>query len=883
MASAQPPIRANRPAAAAPAETSVQPATDALPSAASAGALARRLVRQFDFDEAGLGNFESMPMNWAIFEGPGFPKYLTARFDPAVGHAAGPSFYLGLLGGSVGGVYQGKDLPVSPACDYRVVAWIRADRLKHAGAFVTAWYRDGQAGAIDGTERRSATIRADASGAAWQRVEVDLPRGVSAARSIGLACWVVQPQPPRGDEPSPRPIRHEDVHGGAWFDDISVVRLPQLRWDAPRAPAIFGADETPTLQYQLDDPDGAELSVEVRIEDADGRRVLEQTIDPRAHLGRAVPLEYAALGPGWYRARAAVRSASLILQERSVDFVRLAADLPHPAGGGFGAILPDHRDADRGVILRLLAALGVSAVKTPLWTSRVTPADLVDGDRASEGFLRDLRGAGLEVVAVLAEPPAELAGAFDPQRRGLLDVLSAAPQRWRAYLSLLIARHGDAVRAWQVGGDDADRLRIDARMRTALRQARAEMDGLTPGPVLAAPWSVLSDPSSADMPAQILSVGVPGSVSPAAIFEQFAPFRANPARRCWAAIEPLEAGRYEPRARLADLAMRLVAARAACELVFVPAPWRDGPSGAAPLPEFLVIRAIAQATAGAVSAENLSRSPDHVAWLFRRADGSGAMIAWRTSVRGAGSTALLPGGVATRAYDLFGRELPAQDALAETHAFEPVIYTPIDSPQAELHASIRLATSDLAPGPQPQANELLLRNARPRAIQGRIELIPPPGWQIAPTIFHTALAGGAQKSFPLTIRVPGNEVGGERAIRGVMRTGGGGDGERFDFQLPVRVGVRDLDVQVYAGGEGGRLIIRQRITNRSADTLDFETTALAPGQRRQVRLVRGLAPGQTAEKTYEFDRAAELKGRAIRVSLQEVDGPRRHNEIVRPG
>src|SRR5207248_2743908 len=54
----------------------------------------RRVVKSFDFDESRLGNFELTPMNWSRHVGEGFPRYLQARFDRAVGHTAAPSLRL---------------------------------------------------------------------------------------------------------------------------------------------------------------------------------------------------------------------------------------------------------------------------------------------------------------------------------------------------------------------------------------------------------------------------------------------------------------------------------------------------------------------------------------------------------------------------------------------------------------------------------------------------------------------------------------------------------------------------------------------------------------------------------------------------------------------
>jgi len=855
----------------------------------SSSRLERRLVRWFDFNEAAQGNFESMPIHWAMHSGAGFPRYLTARFDEKLGHEAAPSFYLGLLGGNVGGVYQGIDIPVHPGSDYRIVAWIRPDRLRHARASLTAWYRDGNQAPLPGSERRSLPVGGSDAGDEWQRVTIDLPGGQEAARTLALGCWVKQPELQENPADEPRPIRRADVAGGAWFDDIYVVRMPRLDVTWTRPAALFEHDEPVQLRLRVDDPDRSSLTAHVALRDSDGATVRDAAIpigDAAETLADLSPPE-----PGWYRARVTIRSGPIELMARELSFVRLPPDLPLTAHGpGFGVLLGDwDSHAWRG-LRPMLRRLGVSAVKAPFWTSATTPSDLVDGNPDLDRFLHDLHKDGVDLAALLAQPPAALAATFEPRHRSLPDILSAPPERWRAFLTLLLARYGDVVRYWQIG-DDADvRLRDDPRRPAALARVQSEIEGLAPRPVMAAPWSAMAEMRGRDLPTQYLSLTVPAEISAESVFDQLAGFRKLGYFGCWATIEPLAAGAYAERPRLADFAKRLVLARAASDLVFVPGPWdraaEDKGTPFVPRPEFLVVRALAQATAGAVSAENISRQPEIAQWLFRRADGSATMIAWRESASRRPVAALGFNDAEVQVYDLFGRRIAAAPvAGSETPesdpiGFEPVILAPIDSARAKLHAALRLARPDMMPGVQPQPNQLLLRNTRSKPLTGRIELRAPRGWQVSPPVLAVSLRPDAETALPLTLRLPSNEPGGERLLRGVLRIGGDAP-EVLNFELPVRVGVADLDVTVLAHTDRGRYIVVQRVTNRSGAALDFEGSSVAGGRRRLTRLIRQLAPGETAERTYEYDHAAELRGHSLRISLQEIDGPRRHNEVLR--
>src|SRR5262249_26362484 len=93
-----------------------------------------RILKRFDFAEQKRGTFESFPSGWRPIYGPGYPRFLEARFDLDSGHEAAPCFKFPLGGGSVGASYQFPDIPANPACEYRVTGWIRTENLIHGSA-----------------------------------------------------------------------------------------------------------------------------------------------------------------------------------------------------------------------------------------------------------------------------------------------------------------------------------------------------------------------------------------------------------------------------------------------------------------------------------------------------------------------------------------------------------------------------------------------------------------------------------------------------------------------------------------------------------------------------------------------------------------------------
>ncbi len=191
--------------------------------------LLRRVVHRFDFDERELGNYESVPMHWTRVQGAQFPGFSLGAFDADVGRTAPPSFRLGTDGRNVGLWYHGPATEVRPNSEYLIVGWIRPDRLVHARASLSAYYLDCQGLPIEGTQAFGRLVGDDALGGgpgAWQRVGIHLPAGPPEARTIGLTAWVVQREV---WDHTPRPHRHiepQDIDAGAWFDDITIYRMP---------------------------------------------------------------------------------------------------------------------------------------------------------------------------------------------------------------------------------------------------------------------------------------------------------------------------------------------------------------------------------------------------------------------------------------------------------------------------------------------------------------------------------------------------------------------------------------------------------------------------------------------------------------------------------
>ncbi len=81
--------------------------------------------------------------------------------------------------------------------------------------------------------------------------------------------------------------------------------------------------------------------------------------------------------------------------------------------------------------------------------------------------------------------------------------------------------------------------------------------------------------------------------------------------------------------------------------------------------------------------------------------------------------------------------------------------------------------------------------------------------------------------------------------------------------------------------EDGEVRITQRITNRTDRDMRLRAYVVAPNRARDTRLITGLEPGQTAIREFRVPDAETLRGEAVRVSVEQLDGPAVHNHVIR--
>ncbi len=864
------------------------PTTPPIPSEGLTTArIGRRVVRTFDFDERRLGNFEAIPMNWRPIHAPGYPRFLQGTFDHHLGHEAPPSFRLTIEGGSVGSHYLAKDIPIHPGSRYRIAGWIRPDGLWRAGAYLTAYYLDDALRKIAQSQRRSETVRSNLDSNDWRQVIVELPAGEERARWIGLSCHVEEPPPPQ-DGGLIHPVHYRDARGGAWFDDIVVMRLPIVRMELDSRTGLYPPGVSPKCRIAVQDLDGEGLTIHFDVRDAAARTVLSRHLDGPSLLRTPQTATLDELPAGTYDVSLSVAADQIELCSLRRRIAQLSGRIREgPRADGFGVVLDASALEAPALVHELLAALSPAAAKLPLWRADLTDEEVVRGDPRADALIHSLAPLSISAIGVLEAPPERLAGQYERNQRSLWQILASDTRRWGPYLGFILTRHGEQISAWQIGADGDGIWGPDGpKPQQGLAGIRALMTPLIGDPRLAATRLAHEDGAGVEGARDLWAVQIPEESASSRLRDQLG--GSDDSSPFWATVAALDEGRYERRARLAEFARRVVEARCCdAQIVFVPQPWRiihdRSETFAEPFEEFILFRALADLLGGLKPAGDVRIASGAQGRLFASPDHcEGALVVWSDAVSGPSRTVPMDLGDRANAHDLWGnRSRPRVERNEQllTLAALPVVYYPVAPWRVRMLSDFALDRPTIEPRIEEHQRTLLLRNLHDETVSGLLRLDAPAGWRIRPEIVPIELPPGQSAAIPMALRIPSNQAAGDYALVARLET----EDQRLPdltLRAPIRIAVPGLDVNLMASRSGSALRVVQRVTNRTDGPLDLRCSVIAPGRPRVSQTLRNLAADQTALPEYLLDGAADLAGATIRVSVEEIGGSLRFNQVL---
>lgn len=852
----------------------------------------RRLVHTFDFDERHVGNLDDVPLFWVQFEGRSFPRFVTGSFDFQVGHDDSPSLYVDAAGRNAAYRYAGPALRVVPTSDYYIGVWIRPNGAGGTRATLSAYYLDSHGLPISGTQQFGRLIGGQELDGQWHYVDLHVPAGPPEATHIGLTAWVVQSPIWNTDSLPHRHIEYVDVHGGAWFDDIRVYRLPSASLEVANPGNVFVAPDPPTLFVEVADYDSVGLTARLEVHSSHGDVPWSSSI-PVQVGGHSRPqsIDLSELEPGHYTAVLRMEVDGRLAASQSQQF----AVLPAPSQGNttaraFGLVLDGPPESDSEAEVALLAASAVGSLKIPVW-----PAD-AQHSRASwtaaslDALLQDLIRRRVVVTGLFAGPPAELVAGVGPHARSLLDILLDDPEGWNKSLTRVVTPYSTVFRAWQLGADDDQTLIEDDRLAEALARVRQQMLLVMTRPRLAAPSSGVIDPMNTRLPAEEVTVSIPHQVQPAWLNDHLSAYRDLGYEDLSVYLSPSPMDEWDRLAGLGLWVRSIIEARhGGVGVVYSPQLWssREGRSGRVtePSEEFVVYRTIVDMLHSARPGHRWELADGLQVRTFTKG-GSTVWAVWQDSAGIEPAVLEIQLGSATHQVDLWGRRrrlAKTEDGLHRLSVGSlPVFVEGVEGWLTALMSEMRILPSQVDFSVGRHDHRILLANRSASTLSGTLRIVVPNKWEIEPSIFAISVGPGQSIEYPVTIRYPTNESAGTKLLD-VQFLIDQPETYYVHRLLPLQLELDKVDVWAYAVMEGDQLVLRHGLTNRSDRPISFRAFATVPGRSRQNRVIAKLQPGQSVSNEYRFPNGQSLRHRSVRLSLKEVEGPRIHNlDVVVP-
>ena len=871
-------------------------------------------VKHFDFDERKLGNYEDTPMHWIQQRGDGLPAlYARGQLDDELGRTAAPSFRLDIATGNVGYEYRHLDLTVVPESDYSLVGYIRADKLKFAGAFVAAYFSDRFGEPIAGSHRVSPIVRATGRDPEpWQRVTVDLPGESPLAYTLRLQFWILQDSAWRG--PDPRqidPIERRDVYASAWFDDFSIYRLPRVNLRLSNPAGLVGPGCREDIVVDVNNATSQPLQLALTVNDENGRPhhtkrfEVQPMISPSDFVpddspttratsggeltltaleqrqGAAVHEPLPDLAPGFYSAELCVLGGSETLLMRRTNFAVLpplpGVDLRYL---DLGVDLGLWHRSDVAGLTGLLGGLGCGAIKIG-----VPMVGDIEGHEENAYFrqlgalLRGLAENRIDVTGVMLVPPSTTETESDNSARGLV----ASGDEWRGLFGPILARFGALLPTWQLGAEaielhgaqlwkpaDVDRVRRHLRTFVSI-----------PRLVIPQPITAVSPPDH-----DIRSVWVPSNLPTRTLPRLLDFLVGDNTASCWLQFAASADSDLNEARRVSDLARRLVLAKALGPgRIFVPAPFelsdRGGQPAWQPTKDYLVYRTLFHYLSGKTAVMATTSTPSALAIVFQGPDSS-CLIAWSWQESAANEPVQLYLGPNPHAVTLWGERRPLEVKEGRTQipvGATPVILDSLHTPLALLQTSYRVHPTYVQLHTREPRPIVTFRNPYDQPLTGEIRLTPPGDWQVMPVQQRFTLAPGEVFTEPLTLTLPPRQIAQTHNldVHLILHTP---EAAELHFPESLIVGLRDVGLDALVYWEGSDLILRQSLMNLSDRAVSFNAYCDPPHRAREERFFNKVAPGEIAEQTYVFPNARYLAGRRIPMGIVEIDGPRHLNQFA---
>ncbi|HSV15420.1 MAG TPA: NEW3 domain-containing protein [Tepidisphaeraceae bacterium] len=859
-----------------------------------------RVLRTFDFEERQLGNDEDLPMHWDKVDGPDLPHYVTGRLSTDRHRSGQYSFRMDLNGGSCVYRYDPGQIRVQRNAHYRVEGYCQTTALPNARARLTAYFTDLDHHPIASTVRHSelyAFHTSDTPGATddeadWHPLHVELASDDPNAAYLVVEMSLLQPNMFSNSSLGQRSLFVQDIHGTAWFDDITISQVPQITISTDRPGNIFRRGEPLKLSVLVNDRFTDDLAAQLIVRDALGKSIFQRTgaLDMSAAetLGpgqKRMSLLLPDVPPGWYQASLVMSSHGVFVGEQALNLVLLADTappiMPDPR---FGVIATDLPFEGWSELPQILPFLSAGRVKLAVWSGA---GDVQQMDSAAfDHLLESLQELGITPTACLISPPPKLVERLNGKT--WLQLLKAPPEEWETQLAYLVSRHATHLDRWQLGADGSDEFVTNRDMRRVYSLVYQQFARLVQKPDLAMPWPAWYD-LDGELPATV-ALSVPPSVLPAQLPLYMQDIKNHDGHNLSLTLQLLDRAQYGREMQIRDLAERVVYALAAdAKRIDLPLPFTVRQQNEAlvkdPQELLIIMRTLITTLGGSTFRGKVPIADNIEAFLFDK-NGQGILVLWDKGNDAGDRQLALNLGDRPLRMDLWGNVTPLlHNGQGDSMRVKmnlgpmPIILIDIDGQIAQLRASVAFDQPLIESSFEPHLRHVRFNNPYHQAIGGTFKLRAPAGWTLNPPTFSFTLNPGETFNREVTIEFPYNSYAGAKTINAEFNV----QAERnstFTVPLTLTLGLSDVGMQSLALRDGKDVVVQQMITNYGEKPINYTAFAVYPGQARQERLVTNLGPGRTTMKKYRLTNVTIAKGAKVRAGVKELDGTRILNEEI---
>lgn len=867
--------------------------------------IARRIIKVFDFNERPLGNLEDIPMYWQKIKAAGFVHYVNGKFDEKIGSPA-PSFKLQLNGGNVGYIYTARRIPAFPNSDHKIIAKVRAEDIRYARGYLEAFYMDRYGNVLTDTIARSPLIGPESNlpEGKWRIISFELPYKNPDARFIGLAVFLVQQDHLPSELQDLSMVYKKDIKAAVWFDQITIIRLPQVRLRFPAGRFVYFSGENIPIELLVADPlpsdlkaafsvysltDGKELRYDL---DVDVLPAPELILQGKAKRPTFRKIDLKGLAPGSYRLELEVYSDEMMVISRSAQIAVLAVDDTR----GNEQLLGSEEKRDFGVsligelfhrslvdeLVDVIERLGPRWLAVPIWRSDlplikedVKPSPIVS-------FLSKLDRRRFMVVGGFVSVPQRFGGLDDMQADATVyDLFTMRSAVWEPELSIVLSRYADRISRWIIGSPldcwqypDLRISKVVDRLLPVFKQFQDDFSIIVNWPAMIEPTKGLPSESG-------YMIRVPVELMPTVFEDYFSIWQRK--EDLWVIMEKQDLATTDMLAAMVDFCKRLVFAKmAGLRHIAVDSLWDykeiSGRYRIQPTPYYVAYANIINKLADSEYVGRVMLNEECSGFMFCD-DKNATVVVLPENDEDIKVAVKFPSDI--RAYDIWGRGLktfPSGDDMILQYS--PVIFiSGLPSGIGRFISSVRFADSQITSRFGVHHVKLVFENVFGQSINGTVQLKPDRYWQFEPSGGRFILSPGARYELPMKLRFPTNEPIGKKFIR-----------VRFNMEVqqhidievivPLFVSVSDLKMRVIWFVRDGRLVVVQEIRNTGRSSADLIAYLVAPDRPRMERQIRKLLPGQVATKEYVIGNWPDYYGKTIRVGFREIRGDRMGNEVL---